>query len=176
MNITISSALSTQASNISMDLARAQRSNQDSSARLASGTKLVHTSTDPAGYAVSLKLRHTSSVLGALESNLLNARSFLETQAAGLSSISSVLQRMDEVSTLMKDPTKSSPDNDNYLAEADQLREQIAQVQSSEFNGKKLFVFFSGGQTPDVLSVKINESGTSMMLTQSDFRDRKSVV
>ena len=168
MNITLSSALSTQSSNASMDLARAQRANADSNARLASGTKLVHTSTDPGGYAVALKLRHTSSVLGALESNLLNALSFLETQAAGLSSINSVLTRMDEISTLMKDPTKATDDNDNYVAEVNQLREEIVKVQLGQFNGRNLFVLFSGGQS-DSLSLQIDEGGRSMQMTQSNF-------
>jgi flagellin len=170
MNITLSSALSTQSSTAAMDLSRAQRANDDSSARLASGTKLVHTSTDPGGYAVSLKLRHTSSVLGALESNLLNARSFLETQASGLSAISSVLQRMDEISTLIKDPTKSSQDKENYITEVNQLREEIAKVQNETFNGRKLFVFFFGGQT-DSLSINVDEGGRSMALTQSNFTE-----
>jgi flagellin len=168
MNITLSSALSTQSSNASMDLARAQRANADSNARLASGTKLVHTSTDPGGYAVALKLRHTSSVLGALESNLLNALSFLETQAAGLSSINSVLTRMDEIATLMKDPTKSTDDNDNYVVEVNQLREEIVKVQLGQFNGRNLFVSTSSGQS-DSLSLQIDEGGRSMQMTQSDF-------
>jgi flagellin len=169
MNITLSSALSTQASNISMDLARAQMSNQDSSARLASGSKLVRTSTDPAGYAVALKLRHTSSVMGALESNLLNARSFLETQAAGLASIGAVLQRIDEISTLLKDPSKGDEDKANYITEVDELREQIVETQSAQFNGKSLFVLHFGGPPPDSFSVQISPGGSSMSLTQSDF-------
>lgn len=169
MNITLSSALSTQSSNASMDLARAQRANADSNARLASGTRLVHTSTDPGGYAVALKLRHTSSVLGALESNLLNARSFLETQSGGLSAINSVLQRIDEITTLMKDPTKSSQDKDNYITEVNQLREGIVKIQTEQFNGRNLFVFFFGGQVSDSLAPQIDEGGRTMQITQSDF-------
>jgi flagellin len=167
MNITLSSALSTQSSNASMDLSRAQRANDDSNARLSSGSRLVHTSTDPAGYAVSLKLRHTSSVLGALESNLLNARSFLETQASGLSGIASALQRMDEIAILMKDPTRSTDDNSNYLAEANQLRAGIAGIQKTQFNDRNLFVKVDG--TSDSLSFRTDSGGSLMSLTQSDF-------
>ncbi len=136
---------------------------------MASGSKLVHTSTDPAGYAVSLKLRHTSSVLGTLESNLLNARSFLETQAAGLASIGSVLQRIDEISTLLKDPSKSDEDKANHIAEVNALREQIVETQNAQFNGKSLFLLHLDGPPPDNLAVQINDGGSSMGLTQSDF-------
>ncbi len=151
-----------------MDLARAHRANDESSARLASGTKLVQTSTDPGGYAVALTLRHKSSVMGALETNLLNARSFLEIQASELSSLGSILQRMDEIATLMKDPTKSAEDQQNYLTEINQLRQGIVASQSERFNGRNLFVKFNGGAS-DSLSIQLDSSGRSMALTQSDF-------
>jgi flagellin len=168
MNITLSSALSTQSSNAAMDLARSQRANDDSSARLASGTKLVHTSTDPGGYAVSLKLRHTSSVLGALELNMLNARSFLDMQGAGLASTSTVLQRIDEIVTLMKDPTKSDEDKANYISEVDQLRKELLKVQRSTLNGKTLFTAMDQAQG-DTLAVQLDEGGRSVTLTRPDF-------
>ncbi len=151
-----------------MDLARAHRANEDSSARLASGTKLVQASTDPGGYAVALNLRHKSSVMGALETNLLNARSFLEIQASELSSLGAMLHRMDEVATLMKDPTKSTEDQQNYFTEINQLRQGIVTSQSERFNGRNLFVKFNGGAS-DSLSIQLDSAGKSMGLTQSDF-------
>ncbi len=153
---------------ISNDLARVQASTARSSARLSSGNKLEETSTDPAGYAVSLKLRHTSSVLGSVESNLLGARSFLEAQSSALSAIDTAVRRLDEISTLMKDPTKSAEDNYNYNVEADQMREQIAQLQQSRFNEKHLFVFFTGG-VADTNSVTLDASGNFLQLSQHDF-------
>lgn len=153
---------------ISNDLARVQASTARSSARLSSGNKLEETSTDPAGYAVSLKLRHTSSVLGSVESNLLGARSFLEAQSSALSAIDTAVRRLDEISTLMKDPTKSAEDNYNYNVEADQMREQIAQLQQSRFNEKLLFVFFTGG-VADTNSVTLDASGNFLQLSQHDF-------
>lgn len=167
MNINLVRPLFVQQS-ISNDLSRVQASNARSSARLSSGSKLEEASTDPAGYAVSLKLRHTSSVLGSVESNLLGARSFLEAQSSALSAINTAVQRLDEISTLMKDPTKSAADNYNYNVEADQMREQIAELQQSSFNGKGLFVFFTGG-VPDTNSVALDASGNFLQLSQPDF-------
>lgn len=155
-----------------MDLSRARRSNEESSARLASGSKLSRTSSDPGGYAVALKLRHTSSVIGALETNLINARSFLEIQGSELSSLGSILQRMDEIATLMKDSTKSTQDQDNYLTEFNQLREAVRTLQDFRFNDRRLFLPFDAGQrsiSPEALSIQIDSAGNAMSLTQSDF-------
>ena len=108
-------------------------------ARIASGTRLVETSEDPGAYAVSLKLRFSARALDAVEKGLLNAQSFLQTQEAGLVAIGRALERMNELATMIQDPTRSAADAEASMLEINQLRE-IVRGQAGRLNEQKLFV------------------------------------
>jgi flagellin len=150
------------------DLNRSSSQYAKSVARIASGTRLVETSEDPGAYAVSLKLRFSARALDAVEKGLLNAQSFLQTQEAGLVAIGRALERMNELATLIQDPTRSAGDAEASILEINQLREEIVRGQAGRLNEQKLFVNYLG-ETIDPLSVRLGDGGQTMGLTRSDF-------
>src|SRR3954464_8581652 len=76
-------------------------------ARLSSGSKIVNPSDDAAGLAVSSRLDAQVQRLGAANSNVGNAISFIQTQDGYLSKIGTALNRMSELSVLAQDATKT---------------------------------------------------------------------
>lgn len=140
---------------------------QESQKRLSSGTRLNNTSDDSGASSVSLRSGATLLRLDAVESNLVNALSFLQCQAGGLQEISSMLERMSELTTLMLDPTKTAGDLDNYMAEFNGVREQMGSILEQKYNGVDLFKF-QGATT--ALTVYLDDAGTqTLSMSQSDF-------
>ena len=164
MSITAASGVSAG----SIQLNRVLAAQQSSFERLSSGSRLNRPADDPGGAAVALNLRYTSTVLGATEAGMMNALSFLEAQAGELTRVAGVLGRMDELATRLLDPTNAAEDNDTYLMEVNQLREELVKTQSADFNGRKLFLNYQG-DTSDQLLVRLDGGARTMALTQSDF-------
>ncbi len=150
------------------DLNRSSSQHAESVARIASGTRLVETSEDPGAYAVSLKLRFSARALDAVEKGLVNAQSFLQTQEAGLVAIGRAVERINELATLIQDPTRSAGDAEASILEMNQLREEIVRGQAGRLNEQKLFVNYLG-ETTDPLSVRLGDGGETLNLTRSDF-------
>jgi flagellin len=150
------------------DLNRSSGQDAKSVAKIASGSRLVETSEDPGAYAVSLKLKFSARALDAVQKGLLNAQSFLQAQEDGLLEIGSAVERMNELATLLQDPTRSAGDADASILEINQLREEIVKVQGDRLNEQRLFVNYQG-ETTDPLSVRLGDSGQTLDLTRSDF-------
>ena len=150
------------------DLNRSSGQHAKSVERIASGTRLVATSEDPGAYSVALKLQFSARALDAVEKGLVNAQSFLQAQEAGLVAIGSAVERLNQLATMIQDPTRSVGDAEASILEMNQLREEIVRVQGGRLNEQKLFVNFLG-DTTDSLSVALGESGQTLGLTRSDF-------
>ena len=136
---------------------------QKSLNRLSSGKKIVSPADDAGGLAVSMKLTAALKRTDAVNTNLANAVSFLQSQEGGLSTASKLLDRMGELRTLYGDVTKSPSDQANYNAEFIELQAQLTNIASETFNGIALF----GGGT---LSVPSSEDGTqTITIDQSDI-------
>jgi len=112
---------------------------QKSLNRLSSGSKIVSPSDDAGGLAVSMKLGATARRQGAVNTNLSNAVSLLQTQDGALKVTGNVLSRISELKVLNNDVTKSSSDKDNYNTEFVSLRAQLTALTSEKFNGIELF-------------------------------------
>ncbi len=121
------------------ELGVSQRSLERSLARLSSGTRLVSSSDDAGGLAVSMKLGAALTRVRATASNLQNAVSFLQMQDAALKSIGDIVQRMEELKVMSLDVTKNARDRANYQTEFAALQEQIATVSEMKFGGIRLF-------------------------------------
>ncbi len=139
---------------------------QKSLSRLSSGSKIVNPSDDAGGLAVSMKMSAAISRTSAVQSNVANAISLLQTQDGALATAGDILNRMSELTTLYQDVTKSTTDKANYQTEFAQLQEQLASMEAEQFNGVSLFG--SGSMT-----VYISEDGTRSVSvnkpdTQSD--------
>ena len=146
----------------SNNLAASSTMLQKSLNRLSSGSKIVNPSDDAGGLAVSMKLSATAKRQGAVNSNIGNAISLLQTQDGALKVTGKILDRISELRTLNDDVTKSSGDKANYNTEYLALRSQLSSISSETFNGVALFGT-SSGQTVNATE----DASTSSQITIS---------
>jgi flagellin len=126
----------TMASN---NLATSSSMLQKSLNRLSSGSKIVNPSDDAGGLAVAMKLSATAKRQGAVNNNIGNAVSMLQTQDGGLKVAGNILARISELRTLNDDVTKSTGDKANYNTEFSALQLQLTAITSEKFNGVNMF-------------------------------------
>jgi flagellin len=123
----------------SNNLAASNMSLQKSLNRLSSGSKIVSPSDDAGGLAVSMKLSAAAKRQGAVNNNIGNAMSFLQTQDGALKVAGKILDRMSELKTLNDDVTKGTSDKANYNTEFTALQSQLTAITAEKFNGISLF-------------------------------------
>lgn len=137
--------------------------------RLDSGTVAFDPADQGGGTGIALKYRNTGFMQRALETGLLNAKSYLEAQAGGLQHIGAVLEDLSALAVRMQDTTQSQTELDAYMREFDQLRTEISATRQQQFNGTDL-MYVTGGTPAQTFNVGLNESGDqSMIVTQTDF-------
>lgn len=156
------------------DLNQVAKTQSRSVVQLAAGSQAA----DPTSAGVQagsvLKLRNSGLRLRALETGVVNAMSFLETQAGVFRQMSDVVSRMSQLATQMRDPSKSTEDVDNYFEEVSKLQEELSSYRMAQFNGRNLMNYLNGdlgsvGTAPEKLSVALGEEGNSVLnITQSD--------
>lgn len=127
-----------------------ERTNQNllrSLNRLSSGLRINSSSDDAGGLAVSMKLSAAIRRSKAVEGNVANSISFLQTQDGVMNSADKVASRLSTLATLALDVTKNASDVSNYDAEFQSLQQQLAQFSSEKFNGISLFIPESSSTT-----------------------------
>jgi len=143
---------------------------QKSLNRLSSGVKITSPADDAGGLAVSMKMTAALKRTEAVNSNIANAISFLQTQDGANQTAGKILDRISELKTLASDVTKSAADISNYEVEFDQMKAQLSNLASEKFNGVSLF----GGGTANVIIV---EDGTqSVAISKSDLSTAVAAV
>ncbi len=163
MAITINS--NPTASTAAMHLARNNSMLEKSLSRLSSGSKLINSSADPGGLAVSMKLGAAINRQTAAITNVQNAISFVQLQDGDLKAAASIVDRMAALRSMYDDVTKSSIDKSNYDTEFQSLRVQLYQASQGQFNGVSLFskAKWGGGTVAnnDVIEVLTSERGSA---------------
>jgi len=163
MAITINS--NSVASTAAMHLARNNSMLEKSLSRLSSGTKLVDSSADPGGLAVSMKLSAAINRQTAAITNVQNAISFVQLQDGDLKAAASIVDRMAALRSMYDDVTKSEIDKANYGTEFQSLRVQLYDATQSKFNGVSLFSTAQWGSgtnaAGDTIEVLTSERGSS---------------
>ena len=133
--------------------------------RLSSGSKLINSSEDPGGLAVSMKLAAAVNRQTAAITNVQNAVSFVQLQDGDLKAAASIVDRMAALRSMYDDVTKSAIDKDNYDTEFQSLRVQLYQSGQSQFNGVSLFSALTWGHGTvadgDVIEVLTSERGST---------------
>ena len=162
MSVVINSnyAATVAANNLATSSAMLQKSLN----RLSSGSKIVSPSDDAGGLAVSMKLSATAQRQGAVNNNIGNAVSLLQTQDGALKVTGNVLARISELKVLDNDVTKSSSDRANYNTEFLSLSAQLSALTSEKFNGISLF----GTNT---MSISTTEDGSTSSAVTIAARD-----
>lgn len=163
----ISILTNTAATGAANDLSKASQRNQESLSKLSSGSRILKTSDDAGGVAVSMKLAAAVTRSKAAHSNVLNAISFLQTQGSALQNVASVFNRMTEIVTSMRDATQTEADRANYVAEMSQLATEVGSLCEQKFNDIDLFTYRG---SPGTLVVQLNEGGSQTCeISRSDF-------
>jgi flagellin len=156
-----------------MHLARNNSMLEKSLSRLSSGTKLVDSSADPGGLAVSMKLSAAINRQTAAITNVQNAISFVQLQDGDLKAAASIVDRMAALRSMYDDVTKSDIDKANYGTEFQSLRVQLYDATQSKFNGVSLFSTAqwgagtnAAGDTIEVLTSERGSSGSVVSLAK----------
>jgi flagellin len=137
MSVVINTNISAQIA--ANNLANSTSMLQESLNKLSSGSKIVNPSDDAGGLAVDMKLTATENREEALQNNIGDATSFLQTQDGALQVTGSVLDRISQLETLFQDPTKNSSDQANYDDEFNQLQSELSNLTTESFNGVSMF-------------------------------------
>lgn len=107
--------------------------------RLSSGLKINKAGDNPAGLAISSKMNAQIEGLDQAESNASDAVAALNIADGALNEITSMLQRIRELSVQAANGTNSYSDRQSIQAEIDQLRADVDRVSSdTEYNTKSL--------------------------------------
>ena len=107
--------------------------------RLSSGYKINKPGDNPAGMAISNKMRAQIRALDQAESNVSDAVSVMQIADGALNEVSSILQRIRELSVQAANGTYCYEDKQSIQAEIDQLAEEVTRISSdTEYNKKTL--------------------------------------
>ena len=144
---------------------------QKSLNRLSSGNRIVTSSDDAGGLAVSMKMSAAIRRTNAAAANVGNAISYLQTQDGVMKNADKILNRMSELATLSLDVTKTTDDRSLYQLEFNVLRDQLTAMETEEFNGVALF-----GTGADAHVVATSEDGSSQTvgISATDLEDINS--
>jgi flagellin len=145
------------ASGAGLNLGKANEALQKSLSRLSSGRRIVNSSDDAGGLAVSMKMAAAQKRTEATAINLRNIQSYLDTQDGAFKVADKVLSRMSELTTLARDVTKNGGDVENYDKEFQNLQSQLTSLGTEKFNGVDLFSTNSAGS---VFTVPTSEDGS----------------
>jgi len=170
MSVVISSNLAAEMA--ANNLSKSTSELQGSLNRLSSGSKIVNPSDDAGGLAVSMKLQATVNEEGALQSNISDSTSYLQTQDGAMQVTGSILDRMSQLEALYQDPTKNTSDKSNYDSEFTQLQSELTSLTNEQFNGVPLFG--TSSFTVDVTSDLSSSSGVS--ITAQDLASSASGI
>ena len=123
----------------SNQLSKVQGNLQTSLERLSSGYKINHASDDPAGMAISQKMRTQLRGLEQATNNAADGISVIETAEGGISEIQSMLSRMKELSVQAANDVNSDAERASIQQEIGSLNSEIDRISNdTEFNGQPL--------------------------------------
>jgi flagellin len=160
----ISINVNSAASASGLNLGKTNDALQKSLQRLSSGSRIVNSSDDAGGLAVSMKMSAALKRTEATAINLQNAKSYLQTQDGAFKVADKVLSRMSELATLANDPTKNAGDIELYDKEFQNLILQLESLATEKFNSVALF-----GNGP-ALQVSTSEDGSQTLgISQADI-------
>ena len=115
-----------------------------SMSKLSSGLKIESAGDDPAGLAMSERLRAQYRNSAAAATNIENQVSYLQTSDSWLQKIHDILGRMAELAVAGNDGTKAPTDRGNLQKEFAQMQAEITRITSgtsaaAKYNGSQLF-------------------------------------
>jgi flagellin len=139
--------------------------------RLSSGYKINEAADDPAGMAISQKMRTQIRGLSRASDNAMDGISVIETAEGALGEVHSILQRARELSVQAANDSYSLEDRENIQSEIDSLLEEVDRIsRDTEFNKTSLLdgSLDQRGYT-DREAVKVSTYSTSVSTGQYEL-------
>lgn len=103
--------------------------------KLSSGYRINHASDDPAGMALSAKMRTQIKGLEQASRNASDGSSVISTAEGALQEVTSMIQRMRELAVQAGNDTNTIEDRDAIQKEIDALKEEVNRISTdTEFN------------------------------------------
>lgn len=135
--------------------------------QLVTGRRINSSADDPAGLAISEKMRAQIRGLNQAARNAMDSISLIQTAEGGLNETHSILQRIRELSVQAANGTYSDGDREKIQMEIDELIEGIDDISNyTEFNGQKLlsseeknFNFQIGANSGQSTSLQMRDMG-----------------
>ena len=116
--------------------------------QLSSGKRINSAADDAAGLSIATRMESQVRGLHQAMRNAADGQSMVDTAEGAMDEISSMLQRMRELSLQSASDTMNADDRVNLNAEINQLISEIDRVtETTTFNGKNLLNGSSGSQT-----------------------------
>ncbi|MBO5292895.1 MAG: flagellin FliC3 [Lachnospiraceae bacterium] len=134
--------------------------------KLSSGYKINHSKDNPAGMAISRKMKAQIRGLGTASDSANDGISVVETAEGALAEIQDMVQRMNELAIKGANGTITEEDRETIQAEIDQLENEITRIaEQTEFNGNSLLngSFDLKGYTSDT-NVKVFSYSDDVMV------------
>lgn len=112
----------------------------DSTTKLASGYKINKAADNAAGLSISEKMRAQIRGLDQSSRNLSDAISYVQVAEGALNEVSSIMQRIRELSVQAINDTNTEEDRTAIDKEVQQLKEEVKGIfKDTEFNTKKIW-------------------------------------
>ena len=152
--------------NVSAMLANNTLANNDNALsasleRLSSGLKVNHAKDNPAGLAMAKRMNAQIVGLGVANDNASDGISVIEIADGAMTEVSSMLQRISELTIKAANGTTTTEDREIIQDEITQLKEEIERVsKTTQFNGQNLLdgTFNVKGYTNDE-KIKVSSFG-----------------
>ncbi|MDE6675531.1 MAG: flagellin FliC3, partial [Acetatifactor sp.] len=120
-------------------LANSDKALSASLERLSSGLKINHAKDNPAGLAMAKRMNAQLEGLDAANDNASDGISIIEIADGAMSEVSSMLQRINELTVKASTGTMTDGDREIVQEEVNELKKEIERVkETTQFNGKNL--------------------------------------
>jgi flagellin len=148
--------------------------------RLSSGLRINRAADDAAGLAVSEKLRTNIRGMQQAARNAQDGISMIQTAEGAMIEVSSMLQRMRELSVQAANDTLSSSDRSQINAEMQQLRSEVNSITNrTKFNGQglmngSLVTTLGGAEAADLVVGSTLTTTATAMVTEIDVKNARA--
>ena len=127
--------------------------------KLSSGSKITSPEDDSAGLSQIIKMEAEMKRNNAVQLNLANFASLIQTQAGILEKATEAINRMSELSILAQDIVNTDNDRVSQAREFKELQNLLSEMRFSKFNGIDLFSNSIFAVVVDSMGKKLNFEG-----------------
>lgn len=136
--------------------------------RLSSGYKINSAEDNPAGMAISNKMKAQIDALDKAQSNAADAKNVIEIADGALNEVSSILQRIRELSVQAANGTNADSDKQAAQDEIDKLTEEVDRISgATEYNTK---VLLDGSSDTRIYTREVDAAGNAKLSNDSITR------